>query len=159
MYLGYGKDVVFLRTCFINIKGGAIQLIGCSTVQDHHLSFFAPQFSTRLLLNYSRSFGFSLKKCTFWDAMHIFSAIFLQTHVLLSRATFVFCDHTSVWFCSFQAQHKKQEKFLLPNFLVRNSVWKHCERQQMVAFNSSGSNYCSCIVPALIHYLDQKTKN
>ena len=121
-------------------KGGTIELIGCGTVQDHHLFFFAPQFSTRLLLNYSRSFGFSLKKCTFWDAMHIFSAIFLQTHVLLSRATFVFCDHTSVWFCSFQAQHKKQEKFLLPNFLVRNSVWKHCECQQMVAFNSSGSN-------------------
>ena len=42
------------------------------------------------------------------------------------------CEYTSVWFCNFQAQHKKQKKFWgVRNFLVRNSMWKQCEREQM----------------------------
>ena len=52
------------RDAFL-IKAGAIQLIGYSAVQDRHYYFFAPQLSARLLLNYSKCFRFSLKKCHF----------------------------------------------------------------------------------------------
>ena len=61
-----------------DLKAGAIHLIGYSTVQDRHYYFFAPQLSTRLLLNYSKCFRFSLKKCHFGTRCTFFLRYFYK---------------------------------------------------------------------------------